>query len=104
MIRRPPRSTPLYSSAASDVYKRQPHISDSDCGKCHNTMTAGGGLVITDQTRHINGSLDVNGDQACNACHGSATGNAPPKDTLNNTATNTRGVGAHQSHLNPTNP
>ncbi|HBQ28574.1 MAG TPA: tRNA preQ1(34) S-adenosylmethionine ribosyltransferase-isomerase QueA, partial [Desulfotomaculum sp.] len=25
MIRRPPRSTPLYSSAASDVYKRQRH-------------------------------------------------------------------------------
>src|SRR5660398_178369 len=31
MIRRPPRSTPLYSSAASDVYKRQPgsHTSES---------------------------------------------------------------------------
>ena len=27
MIRRPPRSTPLYSSAASDVYKRQVHAS-----------------------------------------------------------------------------
>ena len=27
MIRRPPRSTPLYSSAASDVYKRQPQSS-----------------------------------------------------------------------------
>src|SRR5665647_3831356 len=27
MIRRPPRSTPLYSSAASDVYKRQPFFS-----------------------------------------------------------------------------
>src|SRR5674476_1704349 len=27
MIRRPPRSTPLYSSAASDVYKRQPRAS-----------------------------------------------------------------------------
>ena len=26
MIRRPPRSTPLYSSAASDVYKRQVDI------------------------------------------------------------------------------
>ncbi|GAB5800301.1 hypothetical protein JMUB7524_27340 [Staphylococcus aureus] len=26
MIRRPPRSTPLYSSAASDVYKRQDKI------------------------------------------------------------------------------
>src|SRR5660398_245973 len=26
MIRRPPSSTPLYSSAASDVYKRQPGL------------------------------------------------------------------------------
>src|SRR5660398_311099 len=26
MIPRPPRSTPLYSSAASDVYKRQGHV------------------------------------------------------------------------------
>ena len=29
MIRRPPRSTPLYSSAASDVYKRQPSFNIS---------------------------------------------------------------------------
>ena len=29
MIRRPPRSTPLYSSAASDVYKRQASINNS---------------------------------------------------------------------------
>ena len=28
MIRRPPRSTPLYSSAASDVYKRQEWVYD----------------------------------------------------------------------------
>eukprot|EP00826_Nyctotherus_ovalis_P020112 TRINITY_DN1628_c0_g2_i1.p1 TRINITY_DN1628_c0_g2~~TRINITY_DN1628_c0_g2_i1.p1 ORF type:complete len:235 (-),score=54.07 TRINITY_DN1628_c0_g2_i1:189-869(-) len=32
MIRRPPRSTPLYSSAASDVYKRQVHGSGCDGG------------------------------------------------------------------------
>ena len=78
-----------------------PHPVDPDCGTCHTTMTAGGGLVITDPTRHINGTLDVDGAQACNACHGGATSDAPPKDTLGNTATNTRGVGAHQSHLNP---
>src|SRR5660397_53974 len=30
MIRRPPRSTPLYSSAASDVYKRQVLLDDED--------------------------------------------------------------------------
>ncbi|MCX5741836.1 MAG: CxxxxCH/CxxCH domain-containing protein, partial [Proteobacteria bacterium] len=78
-----------------------PHPSDADCGKCHDTMTAGGGLVITSPARHIDGNLDVNTNQACNTCHGGATGNAPPQDTLKNTATNTRGVGAHQSHLAP---
>lgn len=78
-----------------------PHPSDADCGKCHDTMTAGGGLVITDPVRHIDGNLDVNTQQACNTCHGGAGGNAPPKDTLGNSATNTRGVGAHQAHLNP---
>lgn len=80
-----------------------PHPADQDCGKCHSTMTAGGGLVITDPTRHIDGTLDVNGGVACNSCHGSAGSNAPPKDNQGNTATNTRGVGAHQSHLTPTN-
>eukprot|EP01118_Nematostelium_gracile_P015557 TRINITY_DN6259_c0_g1_i1.p1 TRINITY_DN6259_c0_g1~~TRINITY_DN6259_c0_g1_i1.p1 ORF type:complete len:176 (+),score=40.28 TRINITY_DN6259_c0_g1_i1:1-528(+) len=31
MIRRPPRSTPIKSSAASDVYKRQVHMLDIEC-------------------------------------------------------------------------
>ena len=39
MIRRPPRSTPLYSSAASDVYKRQPQKSPRP------TEPAGAGFV-----------------------------------------------------------
>src|SRR5450759_2898265 len=34
MIRRPPRSTPLYSSAASDVYKRQREDRELPCGGC----------------------------------------------------------------------
>jgi predicted CxxxxCH...CXXCH cytochrome family protein len=75
-----------------------PHPVDSDCGKCHDTMTPGGGLVITDPSRHIDGNLDVNTNQPCNSCHGGLN-NAPPKDTLGNTATVTRGVGAHQNHL-----
>src|SRR5665647_3977870 len=32
MIRRPPRSTPLYSSAASDVYKRQVYDMTANVG------------------------------------------------------------------------
>ncbi|MEO8701885.1 MAG: CxxxxCH/CxxCH domain-containing protein [Kofleriaceae bacterium] len=79
-----------------------PHPTDTDCGKCHDTMTAGAGLVITDPSRHIDGNLDVNTNQPCNSCHGGVN-NAPPKDTQGNTATNTRGVGAHQKHLAATN-
>ena len=87
-----------------------PHPQDADCGKCHNTMTPGGGLVITDPTRHIDGNLDVDDDKPCNYCHGNATAtpssnsdpvNAPPLDTLGNSSTVDRGVGAHQSHLSP---
>src|SRR5674476_1651137 len=42
MIRRPPRSTPLYSSAASDVYKRQLYVLDELAGwqKAYDTPTA----------------------------------------------------------------
>src|SRR5665647_214902 len=36
MIRRPPRSTPLYSSAASDVYKRQVCVIYCGCPFCNN--------------------------------------------------------------------
>ena len=80
-----------------------PHPVDADCGLCHNTMTQGMGLVITDPARHIDGNVDVTGDQPCNTCHGGVTGNAPPADTTGHTATNTRGVGAHQAHLATTN-
>ena len=37
MIRRPPRSTPLYSSAASDVYKRQ----HNGRARCHRLLQVG---------------------------------------------------------------
>lgn len=78
-----------------------PHPADSDCGSCHDTMTPGGGLVIADPARHIDGNLDVTTDQACDSCHGSAGDPSPPVDTLGNTSSAARGVGAHRSHLGP---
>ena len=43
MIRRPPRSTPLYSSAASDVYKRQLQaIADALKGRFKGVVVLGG--------------------------------------------------------------
>ncbi|MBK9037286.1 MAG: CxxxxCH/CxxCH domain-containing protein [Myxococcales bacterium] len=78
-----------------------PHPSNPDCGQCHDTMTPGGGMVITDGARHIDGNLDVTGALACDSCHGGAGESAPPQDTAGNTATTARGVGAHREHLGP---
>ena len=39
MIRRPPRSTPLYSSAASDVYKRQLQIYSTRLSQTRTVIT-----------------------------------------------------------------
>lgn len=46
-----------------------------------------------------NASPNPTDNQACTACHGSASDPAPPKDTLGNTATTFKGVGAHAAHL-----
>src|SRR5660398_277659 len=54
MIRRPPRSTPLYSSAASDVYKRQGHS---------GRLRAGG--WISQQSGEYTGELIRQHDCAC---------------------------------------
>src|SRR5665647_3459265 len=53
MIRRPPRSTPLYSSAASDVYKRQvPCSVRRPCRCCMTTLIVPLSLIhISEPTR-----------------------------------------------------
>src|SRR5450759_3826253 len=47
MIRRPPRSTPLYSSAASDVYKRQA-LGCVRCACCESGRGCPRGIASTD--------------------------------------------------------
>ena len=63
MIRRPPRSTPLYSSAASDVYKRQAYNKARFLGAA---FLQGGALGIygdflygANQTRYGSGILEA---------------------------------------------
>src|SRR5660397_280355 len=68
MIRRPPRSTPLYSSAASDVYKRQIHVRDDEIERirllCENPPGFLAACVGNDPiTEFLKGSLHYVGDR-----------------------------------------
>ena len=83
------------------------------CGQCHGLppppphpvvaspfQCAGCHLdIFTQGERHIDGVLDL--AVGCTSCHGDATSGspAPPRDTLGNTSTLQRGVGAHRAHL-----
>jgi hypothetical protein len=69
----------------------------STCVTCHPTAAPDGGFSAPQ--RHVDGVLDLN--SACDTCHGSAGNPAPPRDTLGNTLTSARGVGAHRAHLDP---
>src|SRR5660398_329033 len=58
MIPRPPRSTPLYSSAASDVYKRQVFLyTDGTAGRSPSLRQTGSRAAIEVQTRAIDEAL-----------------------------------------------
>jgi predicted CxxxxCH...CXXCH cytochrome family protein len=70
-----------------------PPSASTNCGPCHPFT----GFAPDDQSRHIDGVLDV--AIGCTSCHGGPSGSAPPVDTGGNSATTFVGVGAHQSHL-----
>eukprot|EP00826_Nyctotherus_ovalis_P024883 TRINITY_DN191_c0_g1_i14.p1 TRINITY_DN191_c0_g1~~TRINITY_DN191_c0_g1_i14.p1 ORF type:complete len:134 (-),score=32.76 TRINITY_DN191_c0_g1_i14:23-424(-) len=53
MIRRPPRSTPLYSSAASDVYKRQADIKLEVAGSAAPAPSAASSETLDDKDRDM---------------------------------------------------
>ncbi|HEX7597678.1 MAG TPA: CxxxxCH/CxxCH domain-containing protein, partial [Polyangia bacterium] len=92
-----------------------PRPASQACSYCHGTPPNGAGgklcatchrSVVDAQVKLINTSLHLNGtvdfadaDTPCNACHGSATSNAPPPDLQGNTASSAKGVGMHQRHL-----
>ena len=58
MIRRPPRSTPLYSSAASDVYKRQ---HQGGCGAILTYIPAAS-VIAARQKKHDSSKKNQKGD------------------------------------------
>jgi predicted CxxxxCH...CXXCH cytochrome family protein len=75
-----------------------PHPQMTDCSVCHAPV-AGSGLGIDDKSRHVDGNVDVEFDDSCNACHGGDDNAAPPRDIEGNVDTMFAGVGAHQTHV-----
>ena len=76
-----------------------PHPDDARCSLCHTEVnsTQDG---FTDASRHVDGLVQQPSPVAgCIACHGSATSPAPPVDLDGNSSTSSRGVGAHEAHV-----
>jgi predicted CxxxxCH...CXXCH cytochrome family protein len=78
-----------------------PHVQSAQCGLCH-TATLNRDGSFKDATRHVNGTIDVAMNLACNACHGNAANAAPPVDSQGRSATSLASVGAHQAHVTGT--
>jgi hypothetical protein len=67
----------------------------SKCRQCHGEDYAGTATSPSCLTCHT----QDHGPQACNTCHGDASGIAPPSDLSGNTSTTAKGVGAHTQHV-----
>lgn len=75
------------------------------CDRCHEGIVDADGRVVLDEARHIDGrveALDWRGLD-CDGCHGQDGDPAPPRALDGSSDTASRGVGAHQAHLQPTN-
>ncbi|NOY91664.1 MAG: CxxxxCH/CxxCH domain-containing protein [Deltaproteobacteria bacterium] len=91
-----------YCGSCHGVPPEGPHPKYDRCSVCHPTIDGSG--TITDPDRHVDGLLDLDiSGLTCTSCHGSeADGTpAPPRDTSDRTDTSERTVGAHRSHLGP---
>lgn len=75
-----------------------PHPQLEDCSQCHADVVGADDRTIIDVTRHVDGNVDFEFDQACNACHGGDNA-APPRSLAGDEATSAPGVGAHQAHV-----
>jgi predicted CxxxxCH...CXXCH cytochrome family protein len=68
--------------------------STQTCQSCHPDA-----LTDTQHQKHVNGTIDVT--VTCTTCHGSGGHANPPVDLDGGTDPTTRGVGAHERHLDP---
>lgn len=80
-----------------DSHARWAYVATADsCASCHPSPAK---PVVA--AEHIDTNLQIRGDIACNACHGSAPDGAPAPALDGSTDVTSPGVGAHRRHLDP---
>lgn len=95
-------SATLECNACHGYPPAAPHPPMARCSICHSQVVGPDNKTVIDRTLHVNGVIDLALPTQCNACHGSATNDAPPGDIDGGTATTSASVGAHQKHLTTT--
>jgi predicted CxxxxCH...CXXCH cytochrome family protein len=84
------QSGPLGCTGCHGAPPTYPHPQRTDCALCH---------PMGDRSLHVDGKVEVSVPTTCDACHGSATNPAPPRDLDGGTDRSRPGVGAHQTHV-----
>ncbi len=96
-------SGPLGCTGCHGAPPPAPHPQMQRCSLCHSQVVAADDVTIIAREKHVDGVVDFNLPGGCSDCHGNADNAAPPKDLAGNLLTAAPGVGAHQSHLRPSN-
>ncbi|MDE3058046.1 MAG: hypothetical protein KGJ59_08830 [Bacteroidota bacterium] len=104
---------PEWSDAASPgfhgVVLGAEHYDWATCGRCHAKNFEGGtsGVSCEASGCHVSANGTQKSPESCNTCHGSFRAEAsdtlswaPPRAVNGDTITTSRGVGAHQVHVN----
>lgn len=98
----PPASHAAWARVSTPPVGASPAAVAAVCVACHPVPQPGAVPALGDT--HVNGRVDFQPSIACDACHGKDPSGAPGPALDGSTAPSSRGVGAHQAHLNPTFP
>ena len=98
----PPSSHAAWARVSTPPASATPAAVAAVCVTCHLVPVPG--AIPAPGDTHVNGRVDFQPNLACDTCHGHDPTGAPGPALDGSTAPSSRGVGAHQAHLDPSFP
>ena len=92
-----PRSSQQACGTCHGLPPDLPHPQSERCSLCHGAVVDDAMRIIAPEL-HVNGVVEVVKTEVCMSCHGDLNA-APPSDLAGDSATGSKGVGAHQTHV-----